>query len=67
MGAIIHLTSDADFQRLFAESTYLKISYPLLGQSYLLVVFSIVAMKEHTELIKPVNLLGRHHSDTTAR
>jgi len=39
----------------------------LLGQSYLLVVFSIVAMKEHTELIKPVNLLGRHHSDTTAR
>jgi len=67
MGAVIHLTTDADFQSLLAESTYLKISQPLLGQSDLLVIVRFVAMKEHTKLVKPIDLLGWHQSDTTAR
>jgi len=51
MGAVIQLTIDANFQILLNESTYLKISQPLLGQSYLLVVVCFVAMKELTELV----------------
>lgn len=67
MGAVIHLTTDADFQSLLTESTYLEISQPLLGQSNLLVIVRFVAMKEHTKLVKPTDLLGWHHSDTRAR